>query len=144
MEQLLPRLKRFYFRTALPAVGIVILAAIITHLRGLESDIEKAFVPMVTLLIATFVTWIVTSIIMRRAISRCKESEEAERPAIFERAYRIRIIALSAIAVVSALVYSYTADTNSAYLSVIVSLIIGLTYPSKTFVGNAIDNAPQQ
>ncbi len=140
MNELLSRLKGFYLKTTLPALGIFCIGCIVVQIRGLEADYNFSYIPMIILLILTFVVVLATSFYMRRSIMKCKDKEEAERVKIYEPAYRIRIAYLSCVLIMTAPVYIATSDTNAAYVGLIVAMVIALCYPTKTFIKNAFED----
>lgn len=139
MEQLLSELRRFYFRAFLPPVVLFLVCYAVARfvlIVPVVGTAASAYV-MVALLSVTFAAFVVTWFLLRRA--RMGETTGEARQAAFAKAYRARIVSMSAVSAVSAICYLLTQDANAAYIVLIASLLVLLYYPSASFVGRQLD-----
>ncbi len=134
MEELLKGLRRTYLRAFVPT--IILFAAIYVITRFIEPLIvmPASFYVTTSLLLLTLVAFIVTYFILRTARMKSDGKSDEERWAIFGKAYKTRIWAMSIISALGSISYALTQDANAIYLVAIVTLLIILYFPARPFI----------
>ncbi|MBR6249570.1 MAG: hypothetical protein IKR17_00055 [Bacteroidales bacterium] len=135
MENLLSQLKRFYMLLSAPALAVFALCYFAAD-EPLVLEQTRYYI-LIVIYILALVSVPVSSFIMRRAVDKCAGLSEQDQVATYNRAYRIRLITLNVISYLCGPLYVVTLEQGCCYLFAIVTIVILLSYPTRSFVFTA-------
>ncbi len=134
MEDLLKSLRRAYAYAFIPTIILFAVVYAITRFIEPLVGMPASFYVTTSLLLLTLVAFIVTYFILRTARMKSDGKSDEERFAIFGKAYKTRIWAMSVISALGSISYAFTQDANAIYLVAIVTLLIILYFPARPFI----------
>lgn len=127
-------MRQAYIRAFVPT--IILFAVVYTLIRFIKPlvGMPASFYITTSLLLLTLVAFIVTYFILRTARMKSDGKSDEERWAIFGKAYKTRIWAMSVISALGSISYAFTQDANAIYLVAIVTLLLILYFPARPFI----------
>lgn len=132
MEDILKRLRTFFWLISVPAVAFFGLALITAEQSLVDNQIR--YMMLVCLYLFALIIVPLTSYYMRRAYSKNESKPEEERWCNLAKAYKIRLIALNVISYVSTPIYIVTVERGCVYMVGIVTIVLLLSFPTRRYV----------
>lgn len=137
MEDIIKRLRSFYYLVSLPSLALFILALITADVPLVDDQIR--YIILVALYFVALVSIPLTSFNMRRAISKSENLPEEQQIPMLTKAYKKRIIAVCIVAYLCSPIYVITVERGCSYMMIIVTIMLLLLYPTKQLVFHKID-----
>ncbi|MCF0190547.1 MAG: hypothetical protein HUJ96_04710 [Marinilabiliaceae bacterium] len=123
---------RYYLFWSIPPLLLFGLSYLTADLPFVSDTVAYAIICVYSLLVLLSIP--TSSFFMRRTYDRLEGKPEEERKPALEKVYKIRIMLLNVISMMSAVIYMITCQSNCIYMFLIMTVVILLSYPSRQYV----------
>lgn len=137
MEQIIKRLRTFYYLLSMPA-PVVFALSYFTAEAPLVSE-RMRYILIVALYLLALVVVPVTYHVRRKAANKSNATDDAQQTQKFVRAFKIHTIILNVISYLCSVWYVITVEKGCCYMFAIVTVILLLSYPTAQFVFHKTD-----
>lgn len=132
MEGLLKSLRQFYLMASVPPLAF--FALFFFAADEPLCDARMSYMLCFFVYLAAFVSVLATHAYMTHTEKKMADMDEEQAILKFAKAYKVRIVTLNVVSFFSSLAYFITVVESCYYMTLILTLLILLSYPSRQYI----------